>query len=174
MLTLQQAVKERIALATIENETAEAEKAKRELEQEIRTCHVNLLAAKWLEEKSAVVIHPFKLEITTPDADQNNVERRRYWIAYRVNDTILLTCTAPAFLVKEEGKFGLAFKDPSTWHSNPPDWRAIVMDKHNHTFSDFVTAAAWAMETYEELQAKAKAKAKAETVVIPPADPMPF
>ncbi len=173
MLTLQQAVKERIEHAAIENETAEAEKAKRELEQEIRTCHVNLLAVKWLEEKSAVVIHPFKLEITTPEADQNNVERRRYWIAYRISDAILLTCTAPAFLkTNEEDKFYLTFRDPSNWHDNTPCWRAIVMEKRNQTFSDFVTAAAWAMETYEEIQAKIKAKA--ETIVIPPADPMPF
>jgi hypothetical protein len=175
MLTLQQAIKERIAHAAIEVEQIEAEKAIRELELEIRTCHANLLAAKWLQEKTAVVIHPFKLEITTPNEDHNNVERRRYWISYRVNDAILLTCTAPAFLKKnEEGKFGLTFKDPSTWHDTFPSWRVIVLEKYNNTFPDFVTAAAWGLETYEELQAKAKAKAKAETIVIPPAEPFPF
>lgn len=173
MLTLQQAVKERMNHAAIESEQIEAEKAIRELEQEIRVCHANLLAAQWLQEKTAVVIHPFKLEITTSEQDHNNVERRRYWIAYRVHDAILLTCTAPAFLKKnEEGKFALTFKDPSTWHDAHPSWRAIVLDKYNNTFPDFITAAAWGLETYEEHQAKVKAKA--ETVVIPPAEPMPF
>lgn len=173
MLTLQKAVKERMDHAAIESEQIEAEKAIRELEQEIRMCHVNLLAAKWLQEKTAVIIHPFKLEITTPNEDHNNVERRRYWISYRVNDAILLTCVAPAFLKKsEEGKFGLTFKDPSTWHDAHPSWRVIVLEKYNNTFSDFVTAAAWGLETYEEHQAKVKAKA--ETVVIPPAEPLPF
>ena len=173
MLTLQQAVKERIAHAAIEVEQIEAEKAIRELEQEIRMCHVNLLATKWLQEKTAVVIHPFKLEITTPEQDQSNVERRRYWISYRFNDAILLTGTAPAFLKKnEEGKFGLTFKDPSTWHDAYPSWRVIVLEKHNNTVSDFVTAAAWGLETYDELQAKAKAKV--ETTVIPLPEPMPF
>ena len=173
MLTLQQAVKERIALATIENEQAEAEKAKRELEQEIRTCHVNLLAAEWLEEKSAVVIHPFKLEITTPEADQNNVDRRRYWIVYRISDEIMLRLTVPAFLKKNiEDEWTLSFQDLTNWHNNAPSWRAIVLDKYNDTFSDFITAATWAMETYEEHQAKVKAKA--ETIVIPPAEPLPF
>jgi hypothetical protein len=173
MLTLQQAVKKRFEHASIEVEKIEAEKAIQELEQEIRMCHVNLLATKWLQEKTAVVINPFKLEITIPDQDQNNVERRRYWISYRVNDVILLKCTAPAFLKKnEEGKFGLTFKDQSTWHDAHPSWRVIVLNKYNNTFSDFVTAAAWGLETYEEHQAKVKAKA--ETIVIPPAEPFPF
>jgi len=171
MLTLQQAIKERIAHAAIEVEQIEAEKAILELEQEIRTCHANLLAAKWLQEKTAVVIHPFKLEITTPNEDHNNVERRRYWISYRVNDAILLTCTAPVFLKKnEEGKFGLTFKDPSTWHDAHPSWRVNVLEKYHNTFSDFVTAAAWGLETYEEHQAAVKAKA--ETIVIPIMDPI--
>ena len=173
MLTLQQAVKERTDHAAIEVEQIEAEKAVRELEQEIRMCHVNLLVAKWLQEKTAVVIHPFKLEITTPNEDHNNVERRRYWIAYRVNDAILLTCTAPAFLKKNEtNDFYLTFKDQSTWHNAHPSWRVNVLEKYNKTFSDFVTAAAWGMETYEEHQAAVKAKA--ETIVIPPADSLPF
>ena len=72
---------------------------------------------------------------------------------YRVNETVTLNLTCTIFLkTDEQGKFEITMRDPQTWTDSPPHWRAYVGNEHA-IFPNFITAAAWALQTYEKQQA---------------------